>query len=80
MERPFAGMNPFNLISLFLRDPAYRLDIPDYVPDVWANLIKMCWAVDPSKRPSFREVVRYLSENIPPEGVPMNGALPAQEE
>jgi serine/threonine protein kinase len=65
MARPFAGMNPFNLISLFLRDPTHRLEIPADVPAPWRELIEKCWAVDPTARPSFRQIVQFIVDNVP---------------
>ena len=39
-----------------------RSSVPDGVPDVLADLIPRCWVPDPSKRQTFKEIIRHLSQ------------------
>jgi serine/threonine protein kinase len=34
-----------------------RLELPDTVPQPYAQLIKKCWAGDPSQRPTFAAII-----------------------
>lgn len=38
----------------------YRPKIPEKVPQCYRNLISKCWVKDPSKRPTFDEIVELL--------------------
>eukprot|EP01060_Flectonema_neradi_P009646 TRINITY_DN16867_c0_g1_i1.p1 TRINITY_DN16867_c0_g1~~TRINITY_DN16867_c0_g1_i1.p1 ORF type:complete len:362 (+),score=61.77 TRINITY_DN16867_c0_g1_i1:207-1292(+) len=40
----------------------YRPTIDDHVHSDISNLIKMCWEQDPSKRPTFVQIVEYLDK------------------
>jgi hypothetical protein len=37
-----------------------RPTIPDYVPNVFARLIRRCWQSDPRDRPTFRCIVTEM--------------------
>ena len=41
----------------------YRPEINDKIPIAYKTLIESCWNQDPSKRPSFQEIVDQLREN-----------------
>lgn len=40
---------------------ALRPEIPLYVPEVMAALMKRCWHKDPNERPEFSEVLKVIS-------------------
>ena len=37
-----------------------RPKIPKNTPDTYVRLMKKCWDRDPSKRPSFKEIIKEL--------------------
>ena len=37
-----------------------RMDIPDSCPEAFAELIKRCWAQNPSERPTFQDALLVL--------------------
>lgn len=43
-----------------------RPPIPLECPTVWSNLIKRCWDGDYEKRPSFLEILQYLTKTVLP--------------
>lgn len=66
-EQPYADMHHFADVAFMkMQDPAETLrpQIPPYCPLVWAMLMKKCWAFDPHKRPTMKEVNHTLSEYL----------------
>ena len=39
-----------------------RPSIPKKTPENWVKLMRRCWDQDPIKRPSFREILRDLTQ------------------
>ncbi|KAK8880769.1 hypothetical protein M9Y10_003457 [Tritrichomonas musculus] len=61
-EVPFKNITVFKLQSMIVS--GNRPDIPEYLPDVYKNLIERCWAQDPNDRPSFKEIKTILQNDI----------------
>ncbi len=39
-----------------------RPRIPSSCPKEWGELMKRCWATDPTRRPTFSKIVKALEE------------------
>lgn len=59
-EVPFDGYNNADLPSLVVKE-GLRPTIPQNTPPDLAQLIKSCWELDPTKRPSFQQITQLLS-------------------
>ncbi|KAL6001479.1 hypothetical protein ACLOJK_007217 [Asimina triloba] len=59
MQQPWSGMNPMQVVGA-VGFQHRRLDIPDDVDPVIADIIKKCWQTDPKLRPSFSEIMAAL--------------------
>lgn len=57
-ERPYEKMNYTQLLLKISQE--YRPKIPPQTPSSYKNLIESCWAEDPSKRPTFEEILKLL--------------------
>ena len=59
-EEIFAGLNPYQVMGRATQ--GVRPDIPNSVHPRVKDLIKACWAVDPSSRPSFADIISRLED------------------
>ncbi|KAK6925382.1 hypothetical protein RJ641_009708 [Dillenia turbinata] len=59
MQQPWGGMNPMQVVGA-VGFQHRRLDIPDDVDPVVAEIIRKCWQTDPKLRPSFAEIMAAL--------------------
>ncbi|XP_020114576.1 serine/threonine-protein kinase EDR1-like isoform X1 [Ananas comosus] len=59
LQQPWEGMNPMQVVGA-VGFQHRRLDIPDDMDPVIADIIKKCWQTDPKKRPSFSEIMAAL--------------------
>jgi PAS domain S-box-containing protein len=64
-EKPFAGVNPFTLVSRIVNEENFRLALPDWLRPEWVSLIQSCWAPSPASRPSFAEIIEIIQTKIP---------------
>ncbi|KAI5539558.1 protein kinase protein [Trichomonas vaginalis G3] len=58
-QPPYAGIPVQRLPTLIVKNE-YRPEIPEGTPPALAGLIKDCWSSDPTKRPSFAEILTKL--------------------
>lgn len=65
---PFTNMSPHQAALAVITEDK-RPDIPLFVPPKFAQLIQQCWSRDPSKRPSFPQVIEALAV-LKKEGLP----------
>ncbi len=47
-------------VSVQVYSKGLRPNIPEYCPKEYAQLIRECWDTDPTKRPSFQDIVKRL--------------------
>ncbi|KAJ8670052.1 hypothetical protein QAD02_001311, partial [Eretmocerus hayati] len=59
-QQPYAEVDPFEMAS-YLRD-GYRLAQPVNCPDELFAIMAYCWAMSPSERPTFSQLVVCLQE------------------
>ncbi|XP_072952679.1 probable serine/threonine-protein kinase SIS8 isoform X1 [Typha angustifolia] len=59
LQQPWDGMNPMQVVGA-VGFQHRRLDIPDDMNSVIADIIKACWQTDPKMRPSFSEIMAAL--------------------
>lgn len=59
MRQPWGGMNPMQVVGA-VGFQHRRLDIPDDMDPVIADIIRKCWQTDPKQRPSFAEIMAAL--------------------
>ncbi|KAK4749129.1 hypothetical protein SAY87_026578 [Trapa incisa] len=59
MQQPWGGMNPMQVVGA-VGYQHRRLDIPDDMDPVIADIIRNCWETDPRLRPSFVEIMAAL--------------------
>ncbi|GMQ11484.1 hypothetical protein CsSME_00054113 [Camellia sinensis var. sinensis] len=59
LQQPWGGMNPMQVVGA-VGFQHRRLDIPDDMDPVIANIIMKCWQTDPKLRPSFAEIMATL--------------------
>ncbi|KAK9106109.1 hypothetical protein Scep_022953 [Stephania cephalantha] len=59
MQQPWNGMNPMQVVGA-VGFQQRRLDIPDGMDPVIADIITKCWQTDPKLRPSFAEIMAAL--------------------
>ncbi len=60
-KEPYSGMNKPDII-VGVSQQALRPVIPDDCPAPYAQLMSDCWHEDPTKRPSFTEVLHRLEQ------------------
>ncbi|KQJ94059.1 probable serine/threonine-protein kinase SIS8 isoform X2 [Brachypodium distachyon] len=61
MRVPWSGLNPMQVVGA-VGFQNRRLDIPKEVDPVVASIILSCWDNDPSKRPSFSQLLSPLKQ------------------
>ncbi|KAL4578815.1 hypothetical protein LXL04_014946 [Taraxacum kok-saghyz] len=59
MQQPWSGMNPMQVVGA-VGFQQRRLDIPNDVDPVIADIITRCWHTDPRQRPTFSEIMAAL--------------------
>lgn len=59
LQQPWGGMNPMQVVGA-VGFQHRRLDIPDDVDPVVADIIRNCWQTDPKLRPTFAEIMAAL--------------------
>ncbi|XP_073144613.1 probable serine/threonine-protein kinase SIS8 [Henckelia pumila] len=59
LQQPWGGMNPMQVVGV-VGFQHRRLEIPDNMDPVVADIIRKCWQTDPKLRPSFTEIVALL--------------------
>ncbi|XP_022884927.1 probable serine/threonine-protein kinase SIS8 isoform X2 [Olea europaea var. sylvestris] len=59
LQQPWGGMNPMQVVGA-VGFQHRRLDIPDDMDPVIADIIRKCWQTDPRLRPSFAEIMAAL--------------------
>eukprot|EP00262_Sarcandra_glabra_P015068 TRINITY_DN4568_c0_g2_i1.p1 TRINITY_DN4568_c0_g2~~TRINITY_DN4568_c0_g2_i1.p1 ORF type:complete len:416 (+),score=87.76 TRINITY_DN4568_c0_g2_i1:48-1250(+) len=59
LQQPWGGMNPMQVVGA-VGFQYRRLDIPDDMDPVLADIIIKCWQTDPKSRPSFSEIMAAL--------------------
>lgn len=59
LQQPWGGMNPMQVVGA-VGFQSRRLDIPDNLDPVIADLIQRCWQTDPRLRPTFAEIMAAL--------------------
>eukprot|EP00268_Persea_americana_P046749 TRINITY_DN4829_c0_g1_i8.p1 TRINITY_DN4829_c0_g1~~TRINITY_DN4829_c0_g1_i8.p1 ORF type:complete len:1087 (-),score=268.39 TRINITY_DN4829_c0_g1_i8:727-3636(-) len=59
LQQPWGGMNPMQVVGA-VGFQHRRLDIPDGMDPVIADIIRQCWQTDPKQRPSFAEIMAAL--------------------
>lgn len=60
-QKPYENINYFQLMLKISQ--GYRPKIPPQIPSSYKNLIESCWAEDPSKRPTFEEILKLLKSD-----------------
>ncbi|KAK6291194.1 hypothetical protein J4Q44_G00384050 [Coregonus suidteri] len=61
-EQPYQGLSNEQVLK-FVMDGGY-LDRPDNCADRLHDLMSMCWQYNPKLRPSFREIIEMLHEDL----------------
>ncbi|XP_051119719.1 probable serine/threonine-protein kinase SIS8 isoform X2 [Andrographis paniculata] len=59
LQQPWGGMNPMQVVGA-VGFQHRRLDIPEDMDPVIADVIRKCWQTDPNLRPSFGEIMAIL--------------------
>ncbi|KDP41141.1 hypothetical protein JCGZ_03632 [Jatropha curcas] len=59
MKQPWSGMNPMQVVGA-VGFQQRRLDIPNDMDPVIADIIRQCWQTDPRLRPTFAEIMAAL--------------------
>ncbi|XP_042501465.1 probable serine/threonine-protein kinase SIS8 [Macadamia integrifolia] len=59
MQQPWGGMNPMQVVGA-VGFQHRRLDIPEDMDPVIADIIRKCWQTNPKMRPSFAEIMAAL--------------------
>ncbi|KAK9278000.1 hypothetical protein L1049_027557 [Liquidambar formosana] len=59
LQQPWGGMNPMQVVGA-VGFQHRRLDIPDDMDPVIADIIRRCWQTDPKMRPTFAEIMAAL--------------------
>lgn len=59
---PYLGVESYELESLLSK--GYRLNRPDFCPDHLYTLWSQCWALEPSERPTFAQIVAQVKSFI----------------
>lgn len=62
---PYVGQNSL-MVARAVAYKGLRPEIPAYCPDVFRDLMMLCWTHEPEKRPMFSEILNILDE-IPAE-------------
>ncbi|KAJ9676839.1 hypothetical protein PVL29_022042 [Vitis rotundifolia] len=59
LQQPWGGMNPMQVVGA-VGFQHRRLDIPDDMDPVVADIIRRCWHTNPKMRPTFAEIMAAL--------------------
>ncbi|XP_021617117.1 probable serine/threonine-protein kinase SIS8 isoform X3 [Manihot esculenta] len=59
LQQPWGGMNPMQVVGA-VGFQQRRLEIPDGMDPVIADVIRKCWQTDPKLRPTFAEIMAAL--------------------
>eukprot|EP00268_Persea_americana_P046746 TRINITY_DN4829_c0_g1_i5.p1 TRINITY_DN4829_c0_g1~~TRINITY_DN4829_c0_g1_i5.p1 ORF type:complete len:194 (-),score=49.72 TRINITY_DN4829_c0_g1_i5:1148-1729(-) len=59
LQQPWGGMNPMQVVGA-VGFQERRLDIPDDMDPVVADIIQKCWQTEPKRRPSFADIMAAL--------------------
>lgn len=59
LQQPWGGMNPMQVVGA-VGFQHRRLDIPDDMDPVVADIIRRCWHTNPKMRPTFAEIMATL--------------------
>ncbi|KAK4414201.1 putative serine/threonine-protein kinase SIS8 [Sesamum alatum] len=59
LRQPWGGMNPMQVVGA-VGFQHRRLEIPEDMDPVVADIIRKCWQTDPNLRPSFAEIMAAL--------------------
>ncbi|XP_058271900.1 macrophage colony-stimulating factor 1 receptor isoform X2 [Hemibagrus wyckioides] len=43
----------------------YQMSQPDFAPDEMYKIMRMCWSLEPTSRPTFRNIVQMISALLP---------------
>ncbi|XP_010274700.1 PREDICTED: serine/threonine-protein kinase EDR1 [Nelumbo nucifera] len=79
LQQPWGGMNPMQVVGA-VGFQHRRLDIPDDMDPIVADIIQRCWQTEPKKRPTFSEIMAALkplqkpvtSSQVPRPRAPIN--------
>ncbi|XP_074376414.1 putative serine/threonine-protein kinase SIS8 isoform X1 [Apium graveolens] len=63
MRQPWGGLNPMQVVGA-VGYQHHRLDIPEDIDPIIADIISKCWQTDPRLRPSFTEIMAALKPII----------------
>ncbi|TKY53468.1 Serine/threonine-protein kinase CTR1 [Spatholobus suberectus] len=63
LQQPWRQLNPSQVVAA-VGFMGKRLEIPRHVNPEVAALIELCWATEPSRRPSFSYIMKYLQQII----------------
>ncbi|XP_042488189.1 probable serine/threonine-protein kinase SIS8 isoform X3 [Macadamia integrifolia] len=59
LQQPWGGLNPMQVVGA-VGFQHRRLDIPEDMDPVVADIVRKCWQTDPKMRPSFAEIMAAL--------------------
>ena len=62
-ETPFEGMQPM-AVGMSVLNAGLRPTIPADAPPQYAALIRACWRADPTRRPSFAQIITSLQAMV----------------
>ncbi|KAK9668832.1 hypothetical protein RND81_13G089800 [Saponaria officinalis] len=65
LQQPWGGMNPMQVVGA-VGFQHRRLEIPNDIDPVIADIIQKCWNTDPKTRPSFAEIMGALKPLLKP--------------
>jgi hypothetical protein len=75
-DTPYKGMQPMQ-VGLAVLHRGLRPRVPGECPAMWSALMRACWRADPSRRPSFAQLVPALEKLLRAEGGdPKAGMVP----
>uniref|UniRef100_A0A8R1DPM4 Mitogen-activated protein kinase kinase kinase n=1 Tax=Caenorhabditis japonica TaxID=281687 RepID=A0A8R1DPM4_CAEJA len=60
-EDPYQGLIPV-VIAFQVARSGQSLVINKNCPEKWKDIMQHCWALEPSQRPRFQEIVRYFTD------------------
>ncbi|XP_028783038.1 serine/threonine-protein kinase CTR1 [Neltuma alba] len=63
LQQPWRNLNPSQVVAA-VGFMDRRLEMPTYVNPKVVALIQLCWAVEPSSRPSFSYIMNFLQQMI----------------
>ena len=60
-QMPYGEMQPFQAAT-GVSNGTLRLKVPEQCPKEFAEMLEMCWAFEPQKRPNMQELFNALSD------------------